>query len=280
LLAGTAIAPQWLTSCAAPAGKAEKYIGLQLYSLRDMVKDQGIQPVLEAVAKIGFKHVETAGYEDGKIYGLEPVDFRKRVEDLGMKCTSAHVGQPFDKEREAEIFSWWDKVIEAHNAVGLEFLIQPWMPVNEQTTLDDLKRYCDFYNAVGQKAAAAGIAFGYHNHDFEFKEIEGQRIFDFLLDNVSRDHVGFELDVYWCQFGGGDPVKYLRERPDQFKAVHIKDEKEIGASGKMDFKPIFDQMKANNIKNWYVEVEHFANTDSVAGLQESYDFLAKADYVY
>ncbi|MDR2791130.1 MAG: sugar phosphate isomerase/epimerase, partial [Tannerellaceae bacterium] len=125
LLAGSAVAPQWLASCSLQSGKeavqavpTEKYIGLQLYSLREMVKDEGIQAVLETVARMGYKHVEAAGYEDGKVYGLEPADFRKRVEDLGMKCTSAHVGQPFDKEREAEILSWWDKVIEAHNAVG------------------------------------------------------------------------------------------------------------------------------------------------------------------
>ena len=57
------------------------------------------------------------------------------------------------------------------------------------------------------------------------------------------------MDVYWVQEGGGDPVAYLKNRPSQFKAVHIKDEKEIGASGKMNFKPIFDQMYANNIKD-------------------------------
>ena len=65
------------------------------------------------------------------------------------------------------------------------------------------------------------------------------------------------MDVYWVQEGGGDPVAYLKNRPSQFKAVHIKDEKEIGASGKMNFKPIFDQMYANNIKDWYVEVEQY-----------------------
>jgi len=62
------------------------------------------------------------------------------------------------------------------------------------------------------------------------------------------------MDVYWVMMGGGDPVAYLKNRPSQFKAIHIKDEKEIGASGKMDFKPIFDQMYANNVKDWYVEV--------------------------
>ena len=79
--------------------------------------------------------------------------------------------------------------------------------------------------------------------------------------------------------GGYEPAKYLKDYAGQFKAVHIKDEKEIGASGKMDFKPIFDQMNANNIKDWYVEVEQYTNNDPVASVQQSFDFLNKAEYV-
>jgi sugar phosphate isomerase/epimerase len=154
------------------------------------------------------------------------------------------------------------------------------MSVNDQTTLDDLKLYCDYFTSVGYKTAAASIAFGYHNHNFEFKTIDGQLIYDFLLDNVSPNHVFFELDVYWCIVGGGDPVAYLQQRPAQFKAIHIKDEKEIGASGQIDFKPIFDQMKTNNIKDWYVEVEQYTNNNPVASVEESFTFLNEADYVY
>ena len=101
---------------------------------------------------------------------------------------------------------------------------------------------------------------------------------DYAIKQLHAD-VFFEMDVYWVQEGGGDPVAYLKNRPSQFKAVHIKDEKEIGASGKMNFKPIFDQMYANNIKVWYVEVEQYTQNDPVASVQQSYDYLNKADYV-
>lgn len=238
-----------------------------------------IQKVLETASKMGYKNLETASYDNGKIYGLAPAEFKKMVNDLGMKCTSAHLGQAFTKEKEAEVMSWWDQAIDAHNELGVKYMVQPWMPVTDQTTLDDLKMYCDYFNTVGYKTAAASIAFGYHNHAFEFRKIGDQLIYDFLLDNVSPNHVFFEMDVYWVQEGGGDPVAYLKNRPSQFKAVHIKDEKEIGASGKMNFKPIFDQMYANNIKDWYVEVEQYTQNDPVASVQQSYDYLNKADYV-
>lgn len=279
MLAGGLVAPQLLSSCAG-GGAPAKFIGLQLYSLRDLVKESGIQAVLETAAKIGYKNLETAGYDNGKIYGLAPAEFKKMVNDLGMKCTSAHLGQAFTKEKEAEVMGWWDQAIEAHNELGVKYMVQPWMPVNDQTTLDDLKMYCDYFNTVGYKTAAASIAFGYHNHDFEFRKVEDHVIYDFLLDNVSPNHVFFQMDVYWVTQGGQDAAAYLKARPSQFKTIHIKDEKEIGASGKMNFQPIFEQMKANNVKDWYVEVEQYTNNDPVASVKESYDYLNKAEYVY
>lgn len=283
LAAGLA-APQIFSSCGAQKNTAssrgaQKNIGLQLYSLRDMVKDSGIKPVLEAASKMGYKNLETAGYNNGKIYGMAPAEFKKMVNDLGMKCTSAHLSQAYSKEKEAEVLGWWDKAIEAHNELGVKYMIQPWMPVNDSTTQDDLKMYCDYFNTVGYKTAAASIAFGYHNHDFEFRKINGELIYDFLLKNVSKNHVLFELDVYWCKVGGYDPAEYLKNYADQIKVVHIKDEKEIGASGKLDFAPIFNQMTANNVKDWYVEVEQYTNNNPEESVKQSYDFLNKAKYV-
>ncbi len=280
MLAGGMVMPQLLTSCGGSAGP-KKHIGLQLYSLREMVKDDGIQKVLETVAKMGYTHVETAGYDNGKMYGLAPAEFKKMVEDQGMKCTSSHLSQAITKDTEAEVMAWWDRAIEAHNQIGVKYMVQPWMPINDNTTIDDMKMYADYFTSVGYKTAAASIAFGYHNHDFEFKyKFDGKYAYDYLLDNVSKQHVFFQMDVYWVMMGGEDPVKYLKERASQFKAIHIKDEKEIGASGKMNFQPIFEQMKANNVRDWYVEVEQYTNNNPVESVQQSYDFLAKADYVY
>lgn len=279
MLAGGIVAPQLLSAGNMEATQATKRIGLQLYSLRDLVKDEGIQAVLEAASKMGYTNLETAGYNNGKIYGMAPAEFKKMCNDLGMKCTSAHLGQEYTKEKQAEVMSWWDQAIDAHNELGVKYMVQPWMPVNDQTTLDDLKMYCDYFNTVGYKTAAASIAFGYHNHDFEFKKIGDQIIYDYLLDNVSPNHVFFQMDVYWVKQAGFDPVAYLKARPKQFKTIHIKDDKEIGASGKIDFKPIFDQMYANKVKDWYVEVEEYTDDDPVASCQQSIDFLNKADFV-
>ncbi|MCX6225642.1 MAG: sugar phosphate isomerase/epimerase [Bacteroidia bacterium] len=279
LLAGAGLIAQQMYSSFGASVTFAKNMGLQLYSLRDMVGKSGIQAVLEAVAKIGYKNLETAGYSDGQIYGLAPADFKKRVNDLGMQCTSAHLGQSYSKAKEAEVMGWWDKAIEAHLEAGAKYMVQASMPVNERSKLDELKTYCDYFSAIGKRTAAAGITFGYHNHTVEFKKIGDQVILDYMLNNVSKDQVCFELDVYWCHEGGADPAEYLKKYPGQFRLTHIKDAKEIGASGKMNFKAIFDQMNANHVKDWYVEIEEYTNNDPVASAQQSFDFLNKAGYV-
>ncbi|MDR2496884.1 MAG: sugar phosphate isomerase/epimerase [Tannerellaceae bacterium] len=281
LLAGSIAVPSVLSSCGGgKAATAKKNIGLQLYSLREMVKDDGIQKVVETVGKMGYKTVELAGYADGKLYNMAPTEFKKLLDDNGLRCTSSHLSTSYTKETEAEAFLYWDKAIEAHNVLGAKYLIQPWLTVGEATPMDELKMYCDYFSLVGQKTAAASIAFGYHNHAHEFQKIDGKPILDIMLDTVSANHVLFELDVYWCIKGGADPVAYLKERSSQIRVIHIKDEKEIGASGEINFQPIFEQMKANNIKDWYVEVEKYTNNNPVESVQQSYDYLAAADYVY
>ncbi len=264
-----------LSSC----GGTKKHIGLQLYSLREDISDLGIQKVLEIVAAMGYVNLETAGYSDGKIYGTDPAEFKKMVNDLGMKVTSAHLGRNLSDNR-SEDMNWWNKAVEAHAAAGMKYMIMPSSPLkNEDATLDNVKKYGAYFNEIGLISAGAGITFGYHNHAFEFEnKVDGVPVYDLLLENTSESHVIFENDVYWTQAGGYNPVDYMKKYPKRIKVLHIKDEKAIGASGTMDFKAIFDQAYANGIKDWYVEVERYDGTPQ-EDVKKSYDFLANASYV-
>lgn len=275
LTAGTFIAPHVFSSCTPGA----KNIGLQLYSLRGMVGEEGILPTLEFVSQVGYKNLETAGYNNGQIYGMAPSDFRKSVEDLGMKVTSAHLGHNVKKGKEEEAYDWWKIATQAHKEAGMKYMIMPSMPVGAKSPLDELKRYCDYFNKVGEITSDAGIKFGFHNHAGEFKKIDDHVIYDFMLENTDPDKVCFELDVYWCVVGEADPVEYLTKYRDQIILTHIKDEKEIGASGMMDFEAIFGQMKKNKMKDWYVEIERYTNNDPKASTKESFEFLNTAAYV-
>ena len=290
LLAGGVVAPQILSSCggksasngavAEAAGEAaKKHIGLQLYSLRDDINDLGIQKVLEIVSKMGYVNLETAGYsDDGKIYGVDPTEFKKMCSDLGMRVTSAHLTHFLSDDMNKDLV-WWNNAIEAHKKAGMKYMVMPVSPINEKASLDDLKRYFgDYFYQIGLAAAGAGIKFGYHNHDYEFKQIDGKLIYDQMLEYSSPDHIFFEMDVYWVKRGGQDPVEYLKKYPKRFPVLHIKDETAIGASGTIDFKPIFDQAYANGMKDWYVEVERYDGTPQ-EDVQKSYDFLNNAAFV-
>ena len=282
LVAGGVAGSSILSACGGGSASKtpKKHIGLQLYSLRDDVKElDDIKKVLEIVAKMGYVNLETADYNNGRFYGLDPVDFKKIVNDLGMRATSSHVSRALSDNREEDM-AWWSKATEAHAAAGMKYMVMPWSPLGEEgVTIDDVKRYGKYFNDIGYITASASIAFGYHNHDFEFKsKIDNVPVYDLLIENTSPRHVFFQNDVYWTQVGGYNPVDYLKKYADRIRTLHIKDVKAIGVSGTMDFEAIFRQAYEIGVKDWYVEVEEYYGTPQ-EDVKKSYDFLAAADYV-
>lgn len=259
--------------------KKEKFIGLQLYSVRqDMKKD--VPGTLAAVGEMGYKFVETAGYGDGKIYGLDPVEFKKLCKKNGLKFLGAHTGQAVPtKEKWDETMKWWDTCIAAHKAAGVKWIVQPFMDKVGYESLDGVKRYSEYFNAVGEKCNAAGIRFGYHNHDKEFSTvIEGKPVYDWMMELTDPEKVMFQLDLYWIDQGGKNALDYFDKYPGRFELWHIKDEKELGASGKMDFASSFAKREKSGAKYGIVEVERY-DFEPLVSCKMSMDFLNAQDYV-
>jgi sugar phosphate isomerase/epimerase len=261
------------------AAKKEKFIGLQLYSLRsDMKKD--VPGTLAAVGEMGYKFVETAGYGDGKIYGLDPVEFKKLCKKNGLQVLGAHSGQAVPtKEKWDETMEWWDTCIAAHKKAGVKWIVQPFMDKVGYESLDGVKRYCEYFNAVGEKCNAAGIRFGYHNHDKEFTTVfEGKPVYDWMMELTDPKKVMFQLDLYWIDHGGKSALDYFDKYPGRFDLWHIKDEKELGASGKMDFATTFTERKKSGAKYGIVEVERY-DFKPLVSVEKSLDYLKAQDYV-
>jgi len=172
-----------MNSCKAPG----KNIGLQLYSIRDSI-GRDVPAAISRVAGMGYKFVEPAGYRDGKIYGMEPAAFKTLCDKNGLRIISSHVGQALpDSAHMAETMGWWDACINAHSAVGTLYLVQPFMGGEAYRSLDTLKMYCNYFNAVGEKCKARGIRFGYHNHNREFStKIDGQTVYDSCSQTLIR----------------------------------------------------------------------------------------------
>ncbi|MFA6702650.1 MAG: sugar phosphate isomerase/epimerase [Dysgonamonadaceae bacterium] len=265
------------------SAKVKKNVYIQLYSVRDDIKAD-FKSTVKNVANIGYKGIEAAGYGDGKFYGLTPKEFKKEIEATGMQVLSSHTGRSLaEKVAETnwgELWKWWDTAIAAHKAAGMKYIVVASIPTPK--TLADLKVYCDYFNKIGEKCNAAGIRFGYHNHNFEFTEIEGQTMYDYMIANTDPKKVFFEMDVYWTMRGGKSPVDYFKKYPGRFEILHIKDEKELGQSGMVGFDAIFRNAETAGMKYMVVEVERYDYTP-LESVKMSYDYLidspfVKADY--
>lgn len=256
-----------------------KDIYIQLYSVRDDIKADYLSTIAE-VAEIGYTGVEAAGYADGKFYGLSPVDFKKSIEDEQMVILSSHTTRALADSLATtdwdEVWAWWNTAIQSHKEAGIRYIVAPWMRAPE--TLADLQVYCDYYNQIGERCNEAGIRFGYHNHSFEFNEVEGVLMYDYMLKNTDPTKVFFQMDVYWVVEGGKDPVDYFNNYPGRFEILHIKDELELGKSGKVDFEKIYNNVEKSGAKYMIVEVERYTGTP-LEGVKESYEFLNDAPYV-
>ncbi|MDR1864313.1 MAG: sugar phosphate isomerase/epimerase [Bacteroidales bacterium] len=277
-LAGGFLAGNVLAACTPTAVK--KKVGLQLYSLRGDVNSLGIRQVLEIVAKIGYVNMETAGYDGstGKIYGLEPSELKKICDDLGLNLLSAHLGRGISDKHDEDM-AWWQKALDSHVAAGMKYMIMPSSPLRgDDATIDNVKRYGEYFNEIGQLVSGASLKFGYHNHDFEFKnKIDELSVYELLVENTNPQHVFFENDVFWTQRGGYNVVELLKKYPARIQVLHIKDERAVGESGTIDFKAIFDQFYANGWADYFVEMEDERTPQEDVG--KSYEFLAQADYV-
>lgn len=261
---------------------AKKEIGLQLYSVREEIsKNPNFDQILQKIASLGYTGVEAAGYKDGKLYNLSPQEFKAKVEKTGMKVLSSHATKTLSAQELAsgdfsESLKWWDECIAAHKAAGMKYIVTPWMDV--PNSLKDLETQCRYLDAVGAKCRQQGILYGYHNHAHEFKKVEDKVMFDYMLEHTNPENVFFEMDVYWAVIGDVSPVDYFNKYAGRFKALHIKDHREIGQSGMVGFDAIFNNAKTGGLKYLFVELEDTRN-DIYTGLEQSIDYLKKASFV-
>ena len=194
-------------------------IGLQLYTIRDAIAAD-LRGTLKKVSDIGYKYLELAGYADGKFYGMEPAEFKKLVEDLGMVILSSHT----QVEAEGITLENAKKMADDHAKVGVKYCLQPWVVAEARTTVASWQKMVSDWNQVGKIMKETGIQFGYHNHNFEFADVEGKiPFFDIMMPGLDKDLVTMELDLFWTTKAGQNPVDIFNKYPGRFQLFHMKD---------------------------------------------------------
>lgn len=232
--------------------------GIQLYTLReDLPKDP--KGILKQVASFGYKQIESYEGAKGMFWGMSHTDFKKYMDDLGMKIVASHCDVTKDFE------------LKAANAaeIGMKYLIYPWEGANK--TIDDYKRMAEDFNNKGAICNKNGIKFAFHNHDYTFVNLDGQFAQDVLLDNTDAALVDFEMDIYWVVSAGQDPETWLKKHKNRFTLCHVKDRSKTPVAnnglnsvnlgtGSIDWPSVLKTAKENGMKYFITEQEAYAGT--------------------
>jgi len=268
LVSGVLAASSLQAESEAAKGKKMK-TGIQLWTVRDVIKTD-LSGTLTSLSKFGYNSIEPYGF-DGNFYGKSAVEFRKICNGLGMDVTSTHTGI-----NAANAAEYAEKGAEA----GLEYLVLPSFSGRPEKTLDDYKIVAQEMNKIGEITKKAGINFGYHNHNHEFKLIDGKKPYDTLLAETDPALVSFEMDIFWFIKGGQDPVQYFKNHPGRFQTWHIKDMGNDGDScivgnGKINFKDLLKNSKTAGLKRFFVEQEQYAEGTPIYCAEQSCKYIQK-----
>ena len=238
-------------------------IGVQLYTVRGLMREN-VERTLEQVARIGYREVEFAGY-----FRKTPLEIRAILDANGLTSPSAHSADlPSIRNRFAE-------VLEAATTIGHRTVICASLPSDEET-VDGYKRAAAEFNRAGAAAAQAGLAFGFHNHEEEFRPLGSTNGYDILLAECDPKLVKMQLDLFWTVKGGKDPLAYFAKYPGRFTSVHVKDMAADGAmvdvgAGRLPFATYFAQSKQAGIQHYFVE--HDEPRDPMTSIAASYQYL-------
>ena len=253
-------------------------VGLQLYTIRDAMAADALGS-LKKLSDLGYKNLELAGYSNGQFYGYSPADFKKIVNDLGMDVISSHT-----QVEAAGITMETAKIMaDAHAALGVKYCVQPWVEEVDRN-IESYKKSIGDWNQVGKIMKEVGIQFGYHNHNFEFANINGiVPYFDIFMPEMDADLITMELDLFWAAKAGQDPVEMFKKYPGRFQLLHLKDMKTVEApffdvikddvcsvgAGVIDFKKILAAKELAGTKYTFVEDDNQGNGKTFEELEVS-----------
>jgi sugar phosphate isomerase/epimerase len=268
LAAAAASVPRALR--AIPGAARLDRVGLQLYTVRSEM-GRNVEATLARVAAIGYKEVEFAGY-----FNREPAALRGTLDKLGLAAPSTHLGL-------GALENQWNATAASAKTLGHRWVVVASVERGALDSVASLKALAGRFNAVGRKARDAGLRYGYHNHNAEFKVVEGAVPLEVLLSETDPALVDFEMDVYWVTQGGGDPLALVAKYPGRFHLVHAKDSsgapahemRDVGA-GTIDWKKFFAQRTKAGIE--HVFVEHDEPKDPFASATASYKYLKSLDF--
>jgi len=238
-------------------------IALQLYTVREALA-RDFARVMKKVADIGYVGVEPIF----DLPGTTTAEAARLFREMGLEVPSAHTPLPVGKDK--------NRVLDFMAAMNCQRIVSGKGPEGFET-MGLVRQTCDLFNEAHAVAAENGLAFGIHNHWWEFAQVEGRYVYQVMLEHLDPG-VFFEIDTYWVKTAGLDPAKVVKELGPRAPLLHVKDGPAVRdephvavGDGGLDF-PSIVQAAEGAVAWLIVELDHCA-TDMLAAVEKSYQYL-------
>jgi sugar phosphate isomerase/epimerase len=233
-------------------------LGVQAYTFRKSFPID-VAGTLDTIKFMGFTEIEGGG---GR---MPPAAFKKLCDERGISIPSMGVGYEF-------LNKYPDSVADMAKQLGSAYVMCAWIPhKNGVLTIEDAAKAVDDFNRIGKYLKEHRLIFCYHAHGYEFQPYENGTLLDYIIKNTNPDYVSFEMDIFWIQFGGGDPVKLMEKYGNRWKLMHLKDmrkgtKKDLTGltgpendvplgTGEVDIPAILKEANKIGIKHYFIEDE-------------------------
>lgn len=245
-------------------------VAAQLYTCRDLLKTP------EDIAKT-LKRVRKAGYTAVQVSGMGPIaeeELNRILEGEGLVCCATH-------ENGDKILNETQWVIDRLKKLNCQYTAYPYPAGIDFLSKESVFGLIPKLDQAGKLMKEAGLVLCYHNHQHEFRKIEGKTILDHFFEKTQPEHLQGEPDTYWVQYGGGDAVALCEKLKGRLPLIHLKDYYvnpentpaycEIG-SGNLDFKRIVAAAENSGCK-WFIVEQDVCPGDPVDSLEKSFRYI-------
>ena len=244
-------------------------IGAQFYTVRNQCQTlNNFALTLRKVADIGYKTVQISGTCP---YEAEWLKAQLAANDL--KCVLTHIPVP-------RLVGETQQVIADHHVFGCEHIGLGWYAFNEDKPEESYANFMATYPRVAKEIRDGGRYFMYHNHDNEFKLAPGSKqiVLEKLAQDIPADVMGFTLDTFWIQAGGGDPAQWVEKLAGRVPVIHLKDyaygrRMAVVGEGNINFDRVFEKAEKSGTKYMLVEQDDCNGEDPIECLRRSYEYL-------
>jgi sugar phosphate isomerase/epimerase len=246
-------------------------VGAQLFTLRDYLKTPAqVAQTLKKVRQIGYTAVQVSG-----MCPIDEAELCRILDGEGLVCAATH--EPADM-----ILDEPEKIVERLDKLGCRYTAYPFPAGVKFDTVNDVLSLAARLDAAGKVLYEAGKVLTYHNHSIEFQRVDGELILDMIYDNTDIKYLQGEIDTYWVQHGGGNPIIWCEKLCERLPLLHMKDYAikdnnvpvfaEIG-SGNLEWKLIIDAAQTAGCQ-WYLVEQDQCGGDPFDSLKKSFDYIS------